>query len=109
MESLLLPYINNNIQLAEHQHGFRKNRSTTTALHLIQNQVRTGLNQKKLCARTILVALDLSKAFDTVTLAPLLEVIRLTSIPNNIKRWLCTYLRGRQTFVEFMNATSSHR
>ena len=66
LEALLLPLINNAVRLAEHQHGFRKNRSTTTALHSILEHINTGLNRKKPVHRTVSVAIDLSKAFDTV-------------------------------------------
>ena len=55
-----------NIPLKEHQHGFRPQRSTTTALNVITHNIKEGLNKAKPCHRTLLVALDLTAAFDTV-------------------------------------------
>ncbi|GAB0099134.1 hypothetical protein DMENIID0001_149740 [Sergentomyia squamirostris] len=109
MESTLLSWLKCNFQLADHQHGFRELHSTTTALQIIQKKISDGLNQKKPCARSILVALDLSKAFDTVPLDQLLEDIHNTTLPAQIKRWLHGYLTGRLTSVEFRNKRSGAR
>lgn len=108
MESLLLPLLTEEIALADHQHGFRKQHSTVTALHHISVQISTGLNQRLPCERSVLAALDLSKAFDTVDHDILLNDILETSIPGQIKRWLYNYLKGRQTYVEFRNTKSRY-
>ncbi|XP_039962846.1 uncharacterized protein LOC120776355 [Bactrocera tryoni] len=51
------------------------------ALSVINAQIVRGLNQKPPCERTILVALDLSKAFDTVNHTTLLRDIEKTTLP----------------------------
>ncbi|KAI5755231.1 hypothetical protein M8J77_015233 [Diaphorina citri] len=109
LESILLPCITDNITLAEHQHGFRKNFSTTTALHMLQNQISNGLNQERPCERSIMVALDLSKAFDSISIEILLEDLLNTDIPWTVKRWLFSYMRGRSTYVDFRNTKSASR
>lgn len=109
IEQLIAPSINNNIVLATHQHGFRKGHSTTTALHLIHNQIQAGLNQKRPNHRTVMVALDLSKAFDTVSTGQLLDDIERSRINVTTKRWLRSYIRGRYTYVEFRNNKSRLR
>lgn len=109
LETLILPAITDNIDLADHQHGFRKQHSTTTALHHLHHQISTGLNQNPPCKRTILVALDMRSAFDTVSLDILLSDILASNIPWQIKRWLNTYVSGRQTYVEFRNKKSTCR
>ena len=58
---------------------------------------------------TVLIALDLSPAFDTVAIPLLLRVILDSSMSPVIKRWLCGYLRGRQSYVEFRGAISRYR
>ncbi|XP_058982740.1 probable RNA-directed DNA polymerase from transposon BS isoform X1 [Musca domestica] len=73
LEALLLPSIRGSYAVANHQHGFRPQHSTTTALHAISTHISRGLNQNRPCDRTVLVALDLSKAFDTVNHATLSE------------------------------------
>ena len=109
LEALLLPYINEAIPLADHQHGFRKGRSTITALHTISEHITTGLNVKKPVNRTVSVAIDLSKAFDTVDHGQLLKDIYELQLNEHIKRFLNAYLNGRQTYVEFRGSRSKFR
>ncbi|XP_073841483.1 uncharacterized protein [Musca autumnalis] len=66
LESLLLPSLKQHFHLASHQHGFREAHSATTALQEITTKIANGLNQRRPPKRTIVAALDLSKAFDTV-------------------------------------------
>lgn len=58
---------------------------------------------------TIMVALDLSKAFDTMSFDILLNDINDTNITHLIKRCLFSYLRGRRTYVDFREKTSKNR
>lgn len=44
---------------------------------------------------SIVFAHDLSKVFDTVAHAPLLDDIQSTKIPDPMKRWLGSYTRAR--------------
>ncbi|MCP3667040.1 MAG: hypothetical protein GY696_31875 [Gammaproteobacteria bacterium] len=75
LEALILPLINDAVQLADHQHNFRKGISTNTALQTILNHINTRLNCKKSVHRTISVAIDLSRAFDPVDHQILLDDI----------------------------------
>ena len=109
LETLLLPTLTEHLPMADHQHGFRKGRSTMTALYEIDCHLTRGLNKCKPVDRTVLVALDLRAAFDTVNINKLLNIILASKIPKYTKRWLCSCLRGRQTYVEFRNAKSTFR
>ena len=109
IERLLLPTIVEHSHLAEHQHGFRKGRSTTTALNLITHQIKMGFNRPPPADRTVLVALDLTAAFDTVDHTVLLEDLNSTEIPPAVKKWLYGYLRGRSTVVEYKGKRSKKR
>ena len=109
LEALILPYLTDSIELADHQHGFRKGRSTLTALQSIRDHIDQGLNKKRPAHRTVSVAIDLSKAFDTVDHHILLRDINNLPLDVHIKRFLCGYLRGRQTYVLFRNSTSKYR
>ncbi len=101
LEALILPSLTEAIALKDQEYGFRKGLSTTTALHDITVYINKGINQRKpVDDRTISVAIDLSKAFDTVDHAQLLEDINELNLNSHIRRFLCAYLRGRQTFVE---------
>ena len=103
------PVILQSIDLADHQLGFRKGRSTATALHEITTHLKTGLNKQKPVDRTILVAVDLSCAFDTVNHETLLRDINNLRLDPHIKKFLTGYLRGRKTYVEFRDKTSTRR
>ena len=101
LERLLLPTLQQNFPLNETQHGFRSDRSTTTALLPIVSDIAAGFNQRKPPMWTVLVSLDLSRAFDTVNHDKLLQKINATSIHNNVKRWLSAYLKGREQAVNY--------
>ena len=109
LEAIIQPEIADSIELKDHQHGFRKSRSTTTALQGISDHIIKGLNIKKPVKRTVLVAIDLSKAFDTVDHEILLNDINELPLNQRIKRFLFAYLRGRQTYVEFRGKKSKCR
>ena len=57
----------------------------------------------------MLVALDLTAAFDTVDHTVLLEDLNSTEIPPAVKKWLYGYLRGRSTVVEYNGKRSKKR
>ena len=58
----LSTYITANIPNTPMQHGYKTQHSTVTALHTLNNTVAKGFNQMAPPARTITVALDMSKA-----------------------------------------------
>ena len=78
---ILLPYNTNNVPQHHTQHGFKAKHSTTTALHNINNTIASGFNQRIPPARTIAVALDMSKAFDAVNIHTLTKKLLDTQIP----------------------------
>ena len=71
----LSKYLQENRLLSSTQHGFRQNHSTNTGLLQITEQIRKDMDNGKGIG---LVALDLSKAFDTVTFAILQILFTLT-------------------------------
>ena len=108
MKMALLPTVMDGAVYVEHQHGFRKGRSTTSALCEIDGHIRAGFNKKTPVDRTIMVALDLRAASDTVSIDKLLCKVNELEIDPVVKRWLTrqkSYLHGRQAIVEFGNAT----
>ena len=109
LERLILPILTEHLTVPEFQHGFRSDHSTVTALYDFNEQVATGFNKNLPPDRTILVQLDLSKAFDMVSLEKLLKQLNETSLPGSVKRWIKCYLTGRQSKVHFRNKLSSSR
>ena len=63
---------------------------------------------KKLCKRTVLVALDLTAAFDTVNHNLLLRDMIRASLPNSTKR-VASDLQGRFSYVACNNKKSKGR
>ena len=109
LERLALPMLNSHLKIPSFQHGFRKNHSTITALNDFNEQVCDGFNKKQPPDRTLLVQLDLSKAFDMVNHDKLLKGLDSSDLPPHMKRWLNCYLKGRQSKVQFRNKLSSSR
>ena len=92
-------YITSNIPQINHQHGFKTSHSTTTALHQLTNQIIQGFNQKPPPERTIVVSLDLSKAFDTVNIHLLIKKLHRTKVPNVLIKFIANYIKGRKGFT----------
>ena len=109
LEKCIQPLITEHLHFASHQHGFRSKHSTVTALCDITTAISNGFNRKKPADRTLLVAIDLSKAFDTVKHSKLLDLINKTSLPSALKRWLANFLQGRQARTLFRDSLSKAR
>ena len=110
LERLLLPHIDQAIRLQPTQHGFRKRHSTCTGILSLITDVADGFCQRKPAARTVLVALDLTAAFDTVNHNTLSrQISELEAAPQRVRRWIINYLHGRQAVVTFRGETSIHR
>lgn len=109
LEKLILPFLTAATPPANHQHGFRKEHSTTTALFELSSDITDGLNAKKPALRTVIVTLDLTRAFDFVDTATLLQNLADSSLDRGITRCLAAYLRGRQSKVSFRENWSKTR
>lgn len=65
-----------------------------------------GLKQRKPCSSTIVTALDMIKAFNTVFNYILLSDIQNSNYVESIKIFLTSYINGRKEFGEFKNVIS---
>ena len=109
MESAVLPDLVEAAPLKTHQHGFRKLHSTTTALTEITNYITDGLNKKKPVQRTVGTGLDLKSAFDLVNHQILLQDIFNMNMNHRLKKFLKSYLNGRQSYTFFQGVRSKFR
>jgi hypothetical protein len=66
LERFLLPHINEACLRVLTQHGFAPAHSTVTALCPLVTKVAQGFNERKPPMHTVTVAVDISKAFDSV-------------------------------------------
>ena len=109
LERLLLPYLNEHLDLDDSQHGFRAGRSPTSALLPLVTSVADGFNERKPAKRTIAVSIDLSKAFDSVNHDKLLKKLINTTLPHNIVRWLAAFIKGREQCVIYNGHKSPNK
>jgi retron-type reverse transcriptase len=72
-------------------------------------KVSEGFNCRKPATRTVAVAVDTSKAFDTVDITLLLDQVTKSDIHPNLVRWLASYLRGRQAACIYQGHQSKFR
>ena len=61
---------------------------STLLSHELNQDIYTGFNEKKPASRTVLLQIDLSKAFDMVVLDKLLKDLNQSSLPSFVKQWL---------------------
>ena len=109
LERLVLNVINPSIPLSPTQHGFRSQHSTTTLLTNLTQTIHEGLNTKKPPKRTLIAAIDISKAFDTVPRHILINKILDTHIHPNFKKWLANFLSGRHGHTIYNSKPSTTR
>ena len=60
-------------------------------------------------ARKITVALDMSKAFDTINIHTLIRKMLHTNIPGTIIKSIANYIKGRKAYTTYRNHTSKQR
>ena len=109
LERLLRPHIRAALPKHRSQHGYAFQHSTTTALLPIATKVAIGFNNKKPASRSVLVTIDVSKAFDSVEHTLLIEDISNSSLHPNYVRWLAAYLRGQVASCQFDGVKSKLR
>ena len=66
--------------IISHHQGFKHKLLTQTALHNISYQITRGFNNPRPSQCNVAVALDISKAFDTVNKHKLIHKLTLTNI-----------------------------
>uniref|UniRef100_A0A2A4J7L6 Reverse transcriptase domain-containing protein n=1 Tax=Heliothis virescens TaxID=7102 RepID=A0A2A4J7L6_HELVI len=78
--------------LSNAQHGFRRGRSTATALAQFTDDVNDCLDQRK---QVVVVFIDFKKAFDTLEHHQLLQAMEECGIAGPLNRWFRAYLTDR--------------
>ena len=60
-------------------------------------------------ARTITVALDMSKAFFTINIHTLIRKLQQTGIPGTIMKFIANYIKGRKAYTTYRDHISIQR
>ena len=103
LKKLLLTKILTHIPFHPEQHGFRPKHSTCTVDD--RHRHSCGFSRKTPTHRTVLVALDLTAAFDNVDHQQLLDCVFNTNIPATIRHPLAPQLYAEQTSRSSFSAT----
>ena len=93
----LMPYLEDCCIMSDEQFGFRPHHSVDHALITLTESIRSSIDAGDIC---LLVSLDLSKAFDSVNHAILLEKLSQYGIDDP---WFGDYLSGRSQYVRGCN------
>ena len=92
-----------NALFGDFQFGFRKNKSTTSELLTLFDNLMEAKEKKQEVA---LVLYDLSAAFDTVDPKILLQKMKLYGFNNKAMSWISSFLTGRRQAVKIKEAVS---
>lgn len=99
----LLNYLKTYNIIAQNQYGFRSGRGTEDAALELTSTILEHLNNK---AKTLAIFLDLSKAFDTVSVPILLSKLEVIGIRGHSLKIFQSYLSNRSQIVTIDNTTS---
>ena len=107
MEKLLnariLEYLKQNLLLYQHQSGFQQNHSTVTQLCFLVHQWHMALEEG---ANVQSVFLNLSKAYDHVSINALLSKLSLIGFNYRALEWFANFLQRREQCVQLNGASS---
>lgn len=102
----LTEYLEGNGIFPDMQSGFRKGRSTTTALVDVTDNILAD-QDKGLC--TVLVLLDFSRAFDAINTDLLIAKMKYYGFEHNTVLWFQSYLSNRKQFVKLTQNSGNHK
>ena len=85
------------------QHGFKRNKSTTTLSLQIQSLISRALDEDK---HVLMASIDLSAAFDVVNIDLLLERLRIVGLPVDVVELTKVWLTNRSFYVELNDLNS---
>nr|CAI5825230.1 unnamed protein product [Callosobruchus analis] len=91
VEAELLRHIEINSTIPDIQSEFKKNHVTSTALMKVTNDITTSMDN---CKVTLLILMDLSKAFDSV------EQLSQYGLKSKALHWFTSYLSDRRQPVK---------
>lgn len=99
----LINFVDKNNILTESQYGFRSNRSTSSALIELIDNITRAIDEKEI---TVGIFIDLKKAFDTIDHKLLIKKLEYYGVRGVASSWIESYLFNRQQYVKF-NGTNS--
>ena len=101
---LKLNSLHNVNKMGKHQHGFKKEKSTSTLALQLQSSIARALDENN---NFIMASLDFSAAFDLVKADLLLERLRLMVLLEDVVGLIETWLRNRVFYVQVNDLNSN--
>ena len=95
--------------LEKHTKHTHATRVQNTTLYSDGSAHTKGFNQMAHTARTITVALDMSKAFDAINIHTLIRKLLQINIPGTITKFTANYIKVRKAYTTYRNHTSKQR
>lgn len=89
-------YLESNELLNCNQHGFRRNKSTNSAMTDLCEFIYDSLNNKHFC---LVIFFDLSRAFDSINHELLLLKLENLGVRGTGQKWVSSYLENRKQIV----------
>ena len=102
MQRRLARWLDQTQALNEAQHGFRRGRSTESALHALTAATLSAFNRRK---QILAVSLDITKAFDSVPHPPLLNRLQALQAPPYLVDFLGSFLLNRSATLLIDNVS----
>ena len=104
LHSQMIKFCNDQNIIFKDQHGFRKGRSTDTALNVLVENLNNYIGHNKFCPALFL---DLSKAFDTVDLSILLTKLSHYGFSNEALSIIYALICKRKIYVKVNDSYSN--
>ena len=82
--------------LSDGQHGFRRSRSTESALHVIISEIEDSFVAKLFTAS---VLIDIKSAFDAAWHPAIISALRVKRCPRYLIRMIASFLKGRRAVL----------
>jgi len=99
----LLDHLEHHNLINDRQYGFRKSRSTGDFLAYVTNLWSSTLDK---AGESVVVALDISKAFDRVWHSSLLNKLQGLGVVDTLVKWIASFLEARSIAVRLDGTTS---
>ena len=96
-------FLSVNNKLSTHQNGNRKLHSTETAVIYVTDELLKAMDEKSI---SILVLLDMSKAFDSLNHNILLSKLRRLGLASHCLSWFSSHLSDRTQRVRYGDTVS---
>ena len=110
LERLILWYLEIDLKLpaklTKNQHGFRKGKSTDSAIHILTRRIEDAIASGQY---SLGVFLDIESAFDAVSHTAIKEALTKAGIPPTIVNWISFMVSNRLITISYCDASLTRK